>query len=205
MNNRPFVIHFEGPDGTGKSTQIKMLDMYLHQQGKKCLVVKEPGFTAAGDIIRQRLIHGDKLDPEVEFALFTTNRVLLSDYLDKADPLDYILFDRSWISSYVYQGLLGGMNLDRIISISRAAYSKEYYFSPDHIFFFKMTYEEFLKRNKEKDNFTDHTKDTWNRLSKEYAEASFDCWNITSSFINNIDASTGKDNIHKIIKEFLEE
>ena len=53
-------ITFEGGEGTGKSTQIKLLSDYLKQKGKNIITTKEPGGTPLGQELRQMLITGDK-------------------------------------------------------------------------------------------------------------------------------------------------
>ena len=53
-------ITFEGGEGTGKSTQIKLLAEYLKQKNKDIVVTKEPGGTEVGLEIRKLLVCGDK-------------------------------------------------------------------------------------------------------------------------------------------------
>ena len=53
-------ITFEGGEGCGKSTQIKLLEEYLQKQGIEVLLTKEPGSTPEGQILRQLLVTGDK-------------------------------------------------------------------------------------------------------------------------------------------------
>ncbi len=71
----PFIT-FEGGEGSGKSTQIKLLADYLQQKGKKVLVTKEPGGTPIGLQLRQLLVEGDanKLDAVAEALLFFADR-----------------------------------------------------------------------------------------------------------------------------------
>ena len=46
-------ITFEGGDGTGKSTQVQLVERYLVAQGKTCLTTREPGGTSLGELLRQ--------------------------------------------------------------------------------------------------------------------------------------------------------
>jgi len=71
----PFIT-FEGGEGSGKSTQIKMLADHLQQKGKKVLVTKEPGGTPIGLQLRQLLVEGDadKFDAKAEALLFFADR-----------------------------------------------------------------------------------------------------------------------------------
>jgi dTMP kinase len=64
-------ICFEGIDGSGKTTQIKLLQEYLSQLSVEHIVVREPGGTKAGEEIRRILLHSDfRLQPESELLLF---------------------------------------------------------------------------------------------------------------------------------------
>ena len=56
------LIVLEGPEGAGKSTQIKLLAEALTQAGKKVVSLREPGGTALGEEIRKVLLHDATLD-----------------------------------------------------------------------------------------------------------------------------------------------
>ena len=69
-------ITFEGPEGSGKSTQIKLLCTYLLAQNHPVVQTREPGGTAIGDQIRKVLLspeHAEML-PVTEFLLFSASR-----------------------------------------------------------------------------------------------------------------------------------
>ena len=53
-------ITFEGGEGCGKSTQVKLLAAYLKRKGIEPLLTKEPGSTPEGQVLRQLLVTGDK-------------------------------------------------------------------------------------------------------------------------------------------------
>lgn len=53
-------ITFEGGEGTGKSTQLKLLAAYLEQLGVSAIQTKEPGGTDLGQELRKMLVTGDK-------------------------------------------------------------------------------------------------------------------------------------------------
>ena len=69
-------ITFEGGEGTGKSTQIKLLAEYLQQKGKDIVTSKEPGGTEVGQDIRKLLVCGDKdkFDAVAEALLYFADR-----------------------------------------------------------------------------------------------------------------------------------
>ncbi len=69
-------ITFEGGEGTGKSTQIKLLAEYLQKKGQKVLTTREPGGTEVGQEIRKLLVCGDKdkFDATAEALLYFADR-----------------------------------------------------------------------------------------------------------------------------------
>ena len=74
MNGK--FITFEGGEGSGKSTQIKLLSEYLHQKGCNIISSKEPGGTEIGQEIRKLLVCGDKdkFDATAEALLYFADR-----------------------------------------------------------------------------------------------------------------------------------
>ena len=70
-------ITFEGPEGSGKSTQIKLLRQFLAERGHDVVTTREPGGTAAGDRIRSVLLDKDcgSLEPETELFLMLAQRL----------------------------------------------------------------------------------------------------------------------------------
>lgn len=100
-------ITFEGGEGTGKSTQIKLLADYLQQKGKNIAITKEPGGTEVGQEIRKLLLCGDKdmFDAVAEALLFFADRHI--HMTKKVWPLmekgDIVLSDRFADSTFAYQ------------------------------------------------------------------------------------------------------
>jgi dTMP kinase len=111
-------ITFEGGDGSGKTTQIKLLRDYLASKGAKCVMTREPGGSAQGDAIRQLLLtgSGDKWNPVAETLLFQAARVehverVIRPALAKGDT---VLCDRFLDSTIVYQGIGKGLSVEYI-------------------------------------------------------------------------------------------
>ena len=115
-------ITFEGPEGCGKSTQIKLLAANLGAQGIKVACTREPGGTATGEAIRNILQHdaaGEPLADRAELLLFTASRAQLMDQqiIPALENGDWVLCDRFIDSTMAYQGFARGMDieiLDRI-------------------------------------------------------------------------------------------
>ena len=102
-----YFITFEGGEGTGKSTQIKLLEDYLKGKGKDIIITKEPGGTEVGLEIRKLLVCGDKdkFDATAEALLYFADRhIHLSKKIWPAMEKGCIVMsDRFADSTFAYQ------------------------------------------------------------------------------------------------------
>lgn len=100
-------ITFEGGDGTGKSTQIKLLEDYLKAKGKDVVTTKEPGGTEVGLEIRKLLVCGDKdkFDAVAEALLYFADRHihLTKKIWPAMNEGKIVLSDRFADSTFAYQ------------------------------------------------------------------------------------------------------
>ena len=112
---RGWFITFEGPEGSGKSTQVRRLVRALQRRRRRVLVTHEPGGTPMGRAIRDILLHRTtlQLTPLAELALFMASRAqLVSDVIAPALRRGTVVIcDRFLDSTKAYQG--GGSGLDR--------------------------------------------------------------------------------------------
>ena len=107
-------ITFEGPDGSGKSTQINLVADYLRRRGYQVFCTREPGGTAMGDQIRQVLhdIRHTEMASRTEILLYSASRAQLVQQiiLPHLAQGEVVLCDRYADSTYAYQGY--GRQLD---------------------------------------------------------------------------------------------
>ena len=109
------IISFEGIEGVGKSTQIKMLDEYLKSKGLSTEILREPGSTVTGEKIRDILLNSDEdLSSETELLLMFSARAQLIKEKIINSSNDFILFDRFFDASSAYQGYGRGLSLKLI-------------------------------------------------------------------------------------------
>lgn len=105
-------ISFEGIDGSGKSTQARLLADRLRAEGREVVLTREPGGSAGAEEIRRLVLEGDaaRWSPETEALLFTAAR---RDHLERlirpalAKGAD-VICDRFADSTRVYQGVTRG-------------------------------------------------------------------------------------------------
>jgi dTMP kinase len=110
-------ITFEGGEGAGKSTQIRLLENALAAAGRKVLVTREPGGSPGAEAVRHVLLSGaaEPLGSEMEAILFAAAR---SDHVETVIRPALIggttvICDRFFDSTRVYQGATG--NVDRAV------------------------------------------------------------------------------------------
>lgn len=139
-------ITLEGIDGSGKTTQGKLLKEKLETLGFKVLLTREPGGTKVAESIRNLLLHLDeKIEPMTEVFLYCAAR---NEHLEKiikpALKDGYIVIsDRYYDSTLAYQGFGRGLGIEEMKNIN-------WYFintcPPDITFFIDIDMETFEKR-----------------------------------------------------------
>ena len=140
-------ITFEGCDGCGKSTQLKLLSAYLEKENIPHLFTREPGGGKISEAIREILLNGKnaEMTDECEALLYAAARVQhLSDKVEPAlQENKLVICDRYVDSSLAYQAYARGLGEDFIKSINAFAL-KEY--APDCTIFIELTPEEAFAR-----------------------------------------------------------
>lgn len=121
-----FFISFEGSEGCGKSTQIRLLIETLTALGHDPLLVREPGGTPIGETIRHLLQHseeGREMAPEAELLLFAASRAQLvrQIILPALAASRVVISDRFLDSTTVYQGIARKISAEHVAQINRFA------------------------------------------------------------------------------------
>lgn len=126
MDKRGRFITFEGPEGAGKSTQVKMLETYLAEHHIPCMSSREPGGTEVAEQIRNIVKHhvGDeKIADETEVLLFAASRA--QHVREKIIPAlkngITVICDRFFDSTMAYQGYARGQSLEYIQKLAEYA------------------------------------------------------------------------------------
>lgn len=119
-------ITFEGPEGSGKSTQVQLLVEKLKNEAIDVVCSREPGGTATGEAIRNLLQHdaaGEPLSERAELLLFTASRAQLMDRVVMPSLAKgiWVICDRFIDSTMAYQGFARGMDLAVLESVNQFA------------------------------------------------------------------------------------
>ena len=118
-------ITFEGPEGSGKTSQIPQLRDYLAEAGYPVFCTREPGGTSIGDQIRQVLLanQNTEMHPRTEILLFQASRAQLveQEILPRLKRGEIVLCDRYADSTLAYQGHGHGVDLAQLHSIVQFA------------------------------------------------------------------------------------
>lgn len=163
-------ITFEGPEGSGKSTQIKLLVEKLQAQEIQSVCTREPGGTATGEQIRNLLQHdaaGEPLSDRSELLLFTASRAQLMDrvILPTLKTGAWVLCDRFIDSTLAYQGFARGMDIETLDSVNNfAIYGRK----PDLTILLDLDVEAGFKRLEKRYSDSDESHDRFEREAREF-------------------------------------
>jgi dTMP kinase len=123
-------IALDGPDGCGKTTQVKLLVDWLAKQGVDVVSFREPGATAIGEKIRQILLNPEHIamTTATEVMLYMAARVQLwnENIAPALRQKKCVIVDRWLSSTCAYQGYAGGFDIDKVIKIAADCLEKRW-------------------------------------------------------------------------------
>jgi dTMP kinase len=130
-------VTFEGLDGSGKTTQKRLLQERLEADGRDVLATREPGGTELGERIRDLVLHGGHVAPWAEALLYAASRAqhveeVIAPALERGAV---VLCDRYIDSSVAYQGVARGLGLERVLDLNLTAVGG---LLPDRTFLFEI-------------------------------------------------------------------
>jgi len=192
-------ITFEGPDGSGKTTQIRLLEKYFEEKGYDILITREPGGTNISEQIRRIILDKNniEMDRTTEALLYAASRAQHVAEVIKPALIEgkAIICDRFVDSSIVYQGIGRKLGIDFIKRINDMATGG---IEPDITFLMKISPKLGLSRK--------FSSDECNRLDMEKLEFHNQVYegyiqleNLYKERIIGIDASKSIEEIHNAI------
>lgn len=198
-------ITLEGPDGSGKSTIIKLIGDYLSHKGIDFIMTREPGGTSIGEDIRHIILDNNNTDMggETEALLYAASRAqhVHEKIIPALDEGKLVLSDRFVLSSLAYQGVGRNLGIENVKKINDFALGGLY---PDLILFFHIDPEITLKRKTNGsggDRLEKEGTDFHNRVYNGY----MDLLNLYPENVKLIDASQSKEEVLKCSIEKIEE
>jgi dTMP kinase len=117
-------ITFEGIDGSGKSTQLKMLAAYLRSRGVELITTREPGGTPLGEKFREAFLEtNETIAPMAELLAFAADRAQHVEFLIRPSLEKglIVISDRFADATYAYQGAGRGFPEDKILQVIELA------------------------------------------------------------------------------------
>jgi dTMP kinase len=119
------LITLEGGEGSGKSTQIKLLERYLRRKGHRVLLTREPGGTRVSAAVRKVLLDNKnhQMTPLCETLLYMASRAqLVEEVIRPALRQGKIVLCDRWLDATVaYQGYAGGIDVAWIRDLGKIA------------------------------------------------------------------------------------
>lgn len=169
--NKGLFITFEGADGCGKTTQLKLLKTYLENNGYDVVVTREPGGKGLGEKFREILLNYDGVvSDRCETFLFLADRAQNIDTIVKPSVASgkIVLCDRHIDSSVAYQGYGRGLDIQQIKELNTLATGGNL---PDLTLIFDIDIETSMQRvGNEKDRMESSGMEFFNRVRNGYLE-----------------------------------
>jgi dTMP kinase len=199
-------ITFEGIDGSGKSTQLRMLSSDLRVKGYDVLTTMEPGGTPLGRRLREAFLETEEsVDPLAELLLFAADRAQHVRFLikPKLEEGKIVISDRYADATTAYQGAgrgFAGETVSKVIELATDG------LKPDLTLFFDLPVEAALQRTKRRDD----QGEAKNRMDAEAAdfykrvrEAYLEIARLEPERFRTVDASLSVGEIHSKVSEIV--
>ena len=193
-------ISFEGPEASGKSSQIILLKKYFKKNNIPFYVTREPGGTKIAEKLRKIILSNKSNINNIEEILLLMaarsnhiNNVIIPN-LDKGK---IVISDRYADSTFVYQGFVNKFGIPKIKRLHSDILNN---FNPNFTFIFNLKVNEIIKRLKKRKNKNKYDKNNIN-FHKKVIEG-YKIISKSKRYIN-IDASLSKETIHKKIIKSL--
>ena len=173
--NRNLFVSFEGPEASGKSSQIKILSKYLKKNKIPHLVTREPGGTKVGERLRKIILDKkENITPSEEILLLMSARLnhINNVILPSLKKGKIVISDRFADSTFVYQGYVNDFGLKKTLDLHKKLLNN---FLPTKTFLFILNSNEInrrLKLRKNKNKYDKINKDFHNKVIRGYKKIS---------------------------------
>ena len=198
--NKELFITFEGPEASGKSSQIKLLSNFLTKNKIPFIVTREPGGTFVSEKIRKIILDKkNKITQLEEILLLMASRSnhINTKIIPNLKKGKIVISDRFADSTFVYQGYVNKFGILATQELHRKLLKN---FLPSKTFLFNLSVSEIINRLRKRKNKNKYDKIDFNfhkKVNMGYKKIS-----QTNRFIN-VNGSDSKSNIHKKILKNL--
>lgn len=169
--SKGLFITFEGADGCGKTTQLKLAAEYLKNKGYDVILTREPGAKGLGEQLREILLNYDGIvSDRCESFLFLADRAQHIDTIvvPAVDAGKIVLCDRHIDSTVAYQGYGRGQDIEQINKLNMIATNNR---KPDLTIVFDIDVETSMSRvGSEKDRMESSGTEFFNKVRHGYLE-----------------------------------
>ena len=173
--NRNLFVSFEGPEASGKSSQIKLLGKYLKKNKIPHIITREPGGTKIGEKLRKIILDKkENITPSEEILLLMSARLnhINNVILPSLKKGKIVICDRFADSTFVYQGYVNNFGLKKTLDLHKNLLNN---FLPTKTFLFILNSNEInrrLKLRKNKNKYDKINKDFHNKVIRGYKKIS---------------------------------
>ncbi len=203
--SRGYFVSFEGSEGCGKSSQVRLLIERLGREGREVVRVREPGGTPLGERIRELLQHapeGEAMCPETELLLFNASRAQLVRQVVEPALAEgrWVVADRFFDSTTVYQGMGRGLDPGAVADIIRIAVGPT---RPDLTIILDVTLEQAQQRMRQRaasrDRFERESAEFFTRVRQGFLQLA----DREPDRVRVVDSSASVEQVHQRIWEIL--
>ena len=174
-NNKNLFVSFEGPEASGKSSQIKLLAKYLKKNRIPYITTREPGGTKIGEKLRRIILDKKQnISPSEEILLLMSARLnhINNIIIPSLKKGKIVICDRFADSTFVYQGYVNNFGLKKTLDLHKKLLNN---FLPTKTFLFILNSNEInrrLKLRKNKNKYDKINKDFHNKVIRGYKKIS---------------------------------